>query len=89
LNLAAIQISWALREDERQLSSGTTQISGPPHAVSWLDLPLDALEEIKRTRLTIIGLRSHIETAPRSCAALSSWRPHPLRMQGMIREVEH
>jgi beta-galactosidase len=42
--LNTVKISWALMQDEKQLDSGSTSVSGLPHAVGWLEIPTTALK---------------------------------------------
>lgn len=45
-NLHNINMAWSIREDERELASGSDTIEGQPHAESTFKLPLEKLTTI-------------------------------------------
>lgn len=45
-NLRNIKIAWSIREDEKELASGSGSIEGQPHAESTFILPLEKLAAI-------------------------------------------
>jgi beta-galactosidase len=46
-NLAAVTISWSIREDERELASGTGKLAGLPHTTALFKLPLAKLTAVR------------------------------------------
>jgi beta-galactosidase len=46
-DLSNVRVTWALMEDDRQLAKGTSSLSGKPHAIADLDVPLTALKTVK------------------------------------------
>lgn len=46
-DLNTIKIAWSIKEDERELASGTGSIKGRPHATAIFELPIECLETIR------------------------------------------
>jgi len=55
-DLNTVSIGWALMEDDRQLASGETHVSGQPHAEALLDVPLDKLARVLPGKTYILQL---------------------------------
>lgn len=56
-NLNSVRIEWTIREDDKDVATGTSKISGLPHTASDLELPIERLKAIRGEKTYYVWLR--------------------------------